>query len=264
MINNWARRAAYGGGGLTAAGALTAGLLYSEIKLARRLIPRSFVAPMTGTDFGDPADEPLRLALLGDSSAAGVGCDDGGETMGALLAERLADEGYRVALDVVAVIGARSADLHDQVARALLSSPDVAVISIGTNDVTHFVPIRQAVSDLGRAVRRLRRAGCRVVVVTCPDLGTVRPVLPPLRWVAGRLSHHMTAAQVDAVRRAGGVPVDVRPLLAPLFRKDTSLFCADRFHPSATGYRQIADSVLPYVQGAAALAKIARRTVQSA
>ena len=264
MINNWARRAAYGGGGATALGALTAGLLYTEIRLARRLIPRSFDSPLCETEYGDPAGEPLRLALLGDSSAAGVGCDTGAETLGGLLATRLADEGYRVTLDVLGIIGARSADLHDQVARALINHPDVVVISIGTNDVTHFVRTRDAVSELGRAVRRLRSAGCRVVVVTCPDLGTVRPFLPPLRRVAGEASKRMAAAQISAVRRAGGIPVDCHPLLARLFRKDTSMFSADRFHPSAAGYRELADAVSPYVQGAAALARTSRRTVQSA
>jgi hypothetical protein len=86
---------------------------------------------------------------------------------------------------VVAVSGARSADLEVQVARALQRPVDVTVIIIGANDVTHRVPIASAARDLGRAVRTLRAAGSEVVVGTCPDLGTVKPVMQPL-WSADR------------------------------------------------------------------------------
>ena len=94
---------------------------------------------------GRPGTPPLRLAVLGDSSAAGLGCQRAEQTPGALLAGGLARElQRRVLLDVQAVVGARARDLDTQVARALARGVDLTVIMIGANDVTHRTPITAA------------------------------------------------------------------------------------------------------------------------
>ena len=68
---------------------------------------------------------------------------------------------------------------------------------------------RLAVRYLVDAVRTLRDAGCEVVVGTCPDLGTIRPIQPPLRWLARRWSRQLAAAQTvggGRGRRLDGLP----------------------------------------------------------
>ena len=52
--------------------------------------------------------------------------------------------------------------------------PDVAVIVVGGNDVTHRVPVAESVRNLAQAIRRLRERDVVVVVGTCPDLGALR------------------------------------------------------------------------------------------
>src|SRR3712207_6994524 len=71
----------------------------------------------------------------------------------------------------------------------------LAMIIVGANDVTHRVPMAAACRDLGKAVRRLRDAGAVVVVGTTPDLGTVKPLLQPLRTVARRSEEHTSELQ---------------------------------------------------------------------
>jgi lysophospholipase L1-like esterase len=233
-------------GSLGLASVAGAGLLYGELALARRAIPSRTEAPLADGDYGRPdGTRPLRLAVIGDSSAAGVGCDTVDQTPGALLAHALVDRGYQVHLDVLAVSGSLSADLAAQVSRALLSPPDLAVICIGANDVTHFIPPDVAAPQLGEAVRRLRTAGVAVLVATCPDLGSVRSVPQPLRRVGHHLCRRMTRAQTRAVSRAGGLPVDVGRALGRAFaRQDQELFSPDRFHPSPQGYRALVDTLL--------------------
>src|SRR5438876_109043 len=75
----------------------------------------------------------------------------------------------------------------------------------------------EAAAYLGGAVRRLRDAGIAVVVGTCPDLGAVRAFAPPLRQLAGVLGRRVARAQADAVREAGGVPVDLAERAGPVF-----------------------------------------------
>ncbi|NUT48597.1 MAG: SGNH/GDSL hydrolase family protein, partial [Saccharothrix sp.] len=97
---------------------------------------------------------------------------------------------------------------------------------------------------LGEQVRRLRAAGVGVVVATCPDLGTVRPIAEPLRSVARGWSRRLARAQRVEVERAGGVAVALGDLLAAEFRaRHVDYFSHDRFHPSAAGY-EAATSIL--------------------
>ena len=251
--------ALYGGGGLGALSAAVYGVLYGESKLARRRIapPRSPAPTVDGIWHGlDPdatsAGPPLRMAMIGDSSAAGVGVITDAQTPGALIAVGLSDRAHRpVELLSTAFIGARSADLPAQVAKALGAiAPqklDIAVIMIGANDVTHRVRPADSIRDLTAAVGALRAAGAQVVVGTCPDLGTIRPIAQPLRYIARRWSRALAAAQTIAVVEAGGRTVSLGDLLGPSFAKERHWFSEDGFHPSEVGYAAAAEVMLPSV-----------------
>jgi lysophospholipase L1-like esterase len=190
--------------------------------------------------------------MLGDSSAAGYGVELAGETPGALVAAGLAEKIHRpVRLVCRAVVGARSAGLDAQVDAVLPERPAVTVIMIGGNDVTNRVRAQDAVRQLDRVVRRLRAAGSEVVVGTCPDLGTIKPIQPPLRWIARRASRTLAAAQTIAVVEGGGRSVSLGDLLgAEFLAAPGQMFSADRFHPSATGYAAAAAALLPSVAAA--------------
>ena len=208
------------------------------------------------TSVGDPTAPALRLVLLGDASALGVGVERVADTVGGHLAELLAGgpatNGRRIELSSVAVARSRGSDLATQVARALLRRrPDVALILVGTNDALALHRPTEAAAYLAGAVRRLRDAGVAVVVGTCPDLGAVRAFAPPLRQVAGVLGRRMARAQAEAAREAGGVPVDLAERAGPVFRADAGTLCHDGLHPSADGYRVWAHALYPAVAEAA-------------
>jgi lysophospholipase L1-like esterase len=201
---------------------------------------------------------PLRLVLLGDSTALGVGVGRVADTVGGQLAALLADgtNGRRVELSNVAVAGSLSSDLGTQVARALVGvRPDVAVILVGANDVLRLGGTRDAVEYLAAAVRRLRGAGVAVVVGTCPDLASARAFAVPLRQLIGWRGRRLAHAQAVAVRAADGVPVDLAEQTGAVFRADAGTFCPDGYHPSADGYRVWAHALLPAVSEAAAVAR---------
>ncbi|MFI9563208.1 SGNH/GDSL hydrolase family protein [Streptomyces rishiriensis] len=258
--------AAYGGGGIGLAGAAVAGLVLAEVHLARRQVnngahphvPHADGRYGTAYDVPGPGREPLRLTMLGDSTAAGQGVHRSGQTPGALLASGLAAVAERpVELRNVAHPGAQSDDLDRQVALVLQDGdrvPDVCVIMIGANDVTHRMPATRSVRHLAAAVRRLRTAGAEVVVGTCPDLGTIEPVQQPLRWLARRASRQLAAAQTIGAVEQGGRTVSLGDLLGPEFEANPrELFGPDHYHPSAEGYATAAMAVLPTVCAALGL-----------
>ncbi|MEU9981971.1 SGNH/GDSL hydrolase family protein [Streptomyces sp. NPDC050856] len=246
--------AAYGGGGIGLLGAAAFGVVLAEMRLAKRSVGGG-VAPLPPCadglyGRGYEGAEAVRLALLGDSTAAGQGVRRAGQTPGALLASGLAAVAERpVELHNVALPGARSDDLERQVSLLLAHPgrvPDVCVIMIGANDVTHRMPPTQSVRHLAEAVRRLRTAGTEVVVGTCPDLGTIEPVYQPLRWLARRVSRQLAAAQTIVVVEQGGRTVSLGDLLGPEFAANPrEMFGADNYHPSAEGYATAAMAVLP-------------------
>ncbi|MEE1755933.1 SGNH/GDSL hydrolase family protein [Streptomyces sp. SP18CS02] len=246
--------AAYGGGSVGLIGAAAVGVVLAELQLAKRSVGGG-VAPLPPSadglyGRGYERAEALRLALLGDSTAAGQGVRRAGQTPGALLASGLSAVAERpVELRNVALPGARSDDLERQVTLVLAHPgriPDVCVIMIGANDVTHRMSAPQSVRYLAAAVRRLRAAGAEVVVGTCPDLGTIEPVYQPLRWLARRVSRQLAAAQTIVVVEQGGRTVSLGDLLGPEFEANPrEMFGADNYHPSAEGYATAAMAVLP-------------------
>lgn len=249
-----AAAAAFGGGGLSLLGFSLYGVLSAEARLARKAIGNAQGETPDATGwYGEGRPGPaIKIALLGDSSAAGYGVTEVEQTPGAHLASGLAEGAdRRVNLREFASVGAQSRDLDDQISRALPMEPDVAVILIGANDVTHTVRPSESVRLLQQGVRRLRDADIEVVVGTCPDLGTIEPIPPPLRQVARSWSRRLAAAQSIAVVEGGGRSVSLGSILGPEFAASPSvMFGPDQFHPSAAGYSTLASVLLPSVLAA--------------
>ena len=243
--------AAYGGGGLSVLGASLYGVLFTEARLARRAIGNADGEPPNATGWygrGRPGPS-LKLAVLGDSSAAGYGVARAEETPGARLGSGLAEAvDRRVYVHAVAKVGAQTRDLDRQIDAALPGEPHVVAILVGVNDITHARRPSESVSRLDAAVRRFRSAGVEVVVGTCPDLGTIEPISPPLKQVARGWSRWLAAQQTVAVVGAGGRTVSLGSMLGPEFAATPALlFGPDRFHPSVQGYASLAGAMLPSV-----------------
>lgn len=238
----------FSSGGLTLLGASTVGLLYLQAKLARRVVGVTrWSAPPVDGDYGDGDTPPVSFVMMGDSTAAGFAVVDGQQTPGSLLASSIAAAADRpVRMRNVAVVGATSQDLPAQLTAVREQPADLAVILIGANDVINRLRPAEAVRHLTEVVDELTSAGTAVVVGTCPDLGTVRPIGWPLRHVARRASRQLAAAQTIAVVEAGGRTVSLSDLLTDVFWDNPQqMFGPDQFHPSEHGYTHLAAALLP-------------------
>ncbi|RLV55709.1 SGNH/GDSL hydrolase family protein [Aeromicrobium phragmitis] len=240
--------------GAVAAISGTYGLLMGEVLLARRRIGTTDEVPpvadgVYGVDF---PGTPVKVLVLGDSTAVGYGMKRADQTPPALIGLGLSHL-FDAPVDVrsVAKVGARSSHLAEQIESAIDHAPDLVFILVGANDVTHQVSPGRASRFLSEAIGRLRAEGAEVVVGTCPDLGTVKQLPQPLRAVARLLSRQMARAQTVASVKAGARVVSLADLLGPLFvSKGEALFGEDRFHPSAMGYA----TMVSFLNAAAAAA----------
>ncbi len=196
----------------------------------------------------------LNLAVLGDSIAFGQGADRPADTLGVLLTRALAAAGTPTVLRVFAVPRARSDALAGQVRAATAWGATVAVIVIGANDLTHFVPTQQAARQLGAAVRALRAARIEVVVAPAPDLSVVPWVPPQLRELVKSGSAVLREAQTRQALAEGARVADLNGSTSARFASDSGLFSGDGFHPSSAGYALIAAALTPAVLAASAAA----------
>ncbi|HBS50772.1 MAG TPA: GDSL family lipase [Rhodobacteraceae bacterium] len=177
---------------------------------------------------------PLRLLIAGDSAAAGVGANSQNEALSGQLAERLAKR-FELSWKLEARTGHTTRDTTAHLARMPVAPFDVAVLSLGVNDVTGMASRARWISDR-RALHDLlrRRFGVRLVVASgVPPMGHF-PLLPqPLRWVLGRQAARLDTALAEMARNDAGV-VHI-PLDLPY---EPHLVARDGYHPSPAAYTE--------------------------
>lgn len=200
--------------------------------------------PTAGT-VGDAPGAPLRIAVLGESTAAGcgVGSHDDGFT-GALARELAERSGRRVEWQVIGQDGATARRIRYRLLPRLGEDLDLAVLLAGVNDVLTRRPPAEWAADLEAILDGLGARASQVLMTGVPPFDAF-PSLP------GTLGCYLAghAAALDEVSRSvcaarPGVTwvgsADLLPLRA-------DFFAADRFHPSAAGYRRWAHAAAPHV-----------------
>ena len=197
--------------------------------------------------------KPVELLTLGDSGMAGVGVTQPAAALPAQIAQRVAAAtGRPVHVVSHAQPGARTHDVLTKQLALDLGQPDVVVLLVGTNDVTHLARTRQLADDTAYLLARLHRLGAPVVMSSLPEFGAMRAVPAALRAVLRLRAVLVRRVHVRAVLDTGsGVDlVDVRGLVGREFLTNSDLMSPDRFHPSEAGYSRIADILAPAVLAA--------------
>ena len=193
--------------------------------------PREGVAPGAGP--------PLRLLVLGESTAAGVGAGDHSEAVAGQAARSLAAHaGRAVHWRVLGRNGATAATTRTELlAPAGGVAADVAVIALGVNDTLRLHGPGRWAADLRALIAAVReRCGAVPVVLSAVPPMERFPALPrPLRDVLGvraRLLDRTAARLAREMEAVSHVPM-------PPMEGDSAspFFCEDGFHPSVHGYR---------------------------
>ena len=218
---------------------LTAKLLLSPMLVAQALATRARMPRLSeaeGERSGETGRGPLlRLLIVGDSSAAGVGVARQCDALAGHLTRALAAQcAARVRWQLLARSGVTSAQCLQLLEAEAPAPADIAVVVLGVNDVVAQVPSQRAVRAREAIANRLRNAHGVAHVVFAPLPPVHRfPGLPqPLRWIAGADARRHDAAVADWA--AGRSDVSHVPIDLPLNR---GVMAGDGFHPGEPVYR---------------------------
>lgn len=207
---------------------------YAWLKFNGSTVPRPTIE-RTSQSLG--SGKALRYVIMGDSVAAGQGGDyDHSPAVGT--AHHLG-ETYKVDFLNTGVSGARTKDIvQDQLAPALAHKPDVVLIIVGSNDVTHLTSSRAIASNMQQAIDQFVAQNCdvKIVLTGSAAMGTARRIPQPLRYLAG-----IRSRQVNTVfdRLIADNKLTLAPVArdtGPIFENNKNLFAADNFHPNNEGY----------------------------
>lgn len=215
-------------------------LLWLQGRWVRRVTPRLPEPP--GARAGQGGSGPrLRLLIAGDSAAAGVGAESQHAALAGQLVQALAAH-CTVEWQLHAQTGLDSLGLRALLEQLPAQRLDVAVLSVGVNDVTALVPPdawvarQQALADV-----LARRFGVHTIVHSAvPPMHSFHALPQPLRAYLGAWARAMNnglARSVDAMPEVGGA----RRLLhtvdgshrAPDAR---AALASDGFHPGPVAY----------------------------
>lgn len=184
----------------------------------------------------------LRLLITGDSAAAGVGVAHQTQALAGQLSGRLAAD-FELHWALEALTGRTTVQAMEHLRQLPPQRFDVAVISLGVNDITAGVSARRWIARLRQLTELLAsRFQVRQVLFSPVPPMHLFPALPqPLRAYFGARARHFNQA---LERYVGGEPRSAlaRPELTGLST------ASDGFHPGADAYAAWADALAGHIR----------------
>lgn len=209
----------------------------------RRTTPR--LPEPTGVRYGvEGAGKPLRLLIVGDSAAAGVGADSQSSALSGQLVSELAPH-FCLSWRLIARTGDKIHDVLNHIDSAHQEAFDLAVVSVGVNDVTGGTSREKWEYLLGRLCDLLKLK-FRIQYIFLSSIPPMQafPALPkPLGWYLGKRAASLNQAMIDLTSRRQDCE-----FVQPVFPLTKEFIAADGFHPSPIAYATWAEQMATLIK----------------
>lgn len=190
-----------------------------------------------GTRFGiNGTGQPLRLLILGDSAAAGVGVEHQDEALAGQLVKQLS-QNYQVHWRLEATTGHTSEQVIERIKSQIEPQAyDVVITSVGVNDVTRLLSTQRWI-DLQRQLLQQIKQKFQpklILLTSVPPMHLFSALPQPLRWHLGQYASQMNLALAKLLAQQ----TDCQQITLPLEQGQRDIPLArDGFHPSAEVYQ---------------------------
>jgi lysophospholipase L1-like esterase len=178
----------------------------------------------------------LNYVVLGDSTSIGQGAEYK-QSYAYQSAQHLAKD-HAVTFTNFGVSGARTKDVLETQAPKITAKPDIILIAVGANDVTHLTTVSDVEASMQAIVNmlRIKNPSVKIVITGAPAMGSVPRFPWPVKQLAGARTNNMNSMFERLARDKKITLAPVAEKTGPAFAADPSLFAADKFHPDARGY----------------------------
>ncbi|MEK7105659.1 MAG: GDSL-type esterase/lipase family protein [Patescibacteria group bacterium] len=190
----------------------------------------------TTVPFSRATESPsMRILIVGDSTAVGVGTSGPSTSIAGLVGTRYP----KAEITNFGVSGAKVKDLIKQL-ETVEGTYDLVMVHIGGNDIVRFTPLDELKIDIRTALDLAASHGKHVLVTTTGNIATVRLFPAPTRWIFRPRTLKVREIFMSAAAATNG---DAR--YTDLFRERAQdpyatnpqkYYAADMFHPSDAGY----------------------------
>ncbi len=208
-------------------------MVNSRIATILTLFVCLFATPAAQAQVAQAQSVPVKLAVLGDSLAAGYGVKPD-QAIPARLETALKAAGRNVSVINHGVSGDTTAGGVERLDWMLADKPDIVLVELGANDALRATDPATTERNLDTILTRLKAAGVTV-------------------WLAGMLAPRNYgpeyAAQFDGLytRLAAKHDVPLYPFFLDGIAQDPALNQADGIHPNPKGVDVVVERLLPFV-----------------
>ena len=181
----------------------------------------------------------LKLLIIGDSAAAGVGVNSQNDGLACQLAARLATQ-HHVYWSLIANTGNTSVDVIKELTALPTQSFDYVLLSVGVNDVTHLTRSNHWVTNLSTIVVLLNAkfGAPKVLFASVPPMHLFTAIPNPLRWWLGLRAKRLNELMISVVK--GNKESSVLAFFLPF---QPEFLAEDGIHPSKLAYQAWANKV---------------------
>ena len=191
------------------------------------------LGPLSGWGPANAQSAPVKIAVLGDSLAAGYGVKPE-QAFPVRLEAALKAQGRNVTVLNQGVSGDTTAGGLDRLDWMLADKPDIVLVELGGNDALRGIDPAVTEKNLAALVEKLQAAHVTV-------------------WLAGMMAPRNLGSDYVAAfdglykRIADKYNVPLYPFILDGVAQDASLNQADGIHPNPRGAEIVADKLLPFV-----------------
>ncbi len=195
--------------------------------------------PRSGQCGSGPA---LKILIVGDSAAAGVGADSQQQALSGQLIQRLSRH-FHVDWQLLAKTGENCQSILTLLEAKPKQTFDIVITSLGINDVTSGKSLGQFEKDLLVLKGRIdtHYSPKHIILSSMPPIGKF-PALPnPLRWYLGKVANSFDMAMRDF---AAANQCHYFPLPS---MQEVDVMAEDGFHPGPKVYQQWAEDLCAFI-----------------
>ena len=174
----------------------------------------------------------LKLLIIGDSAAAGVGVDEQQEALAGQLTATLAAN-YEVNWRLIANTGFTSKDVIKELTALTPQTFDYVLVSVGVNDVTHLTPLSHWSTNINTIVELLdnKFGSPKVLLTSVPPMQRFTAIPSQLRWWLGIRAKKLNELMISATKDK-----DHNSILAFDLPFKPEFIAKDGIHPSELAY----------------------------